>query len=60
VDAVQRQVLRARAAVATRRSEIVRARTSIRNAESQLRLLVNDPVLVQAGSRNSLRLTRRW
>jgi len=51
VDAVQRQVLRARAAVATRRSEIVRARTSIQNAESQLRLLVNDPALVQAGGR---------
>jgi outer membrane protein TolC len=50
VDAVQRQVLRARAAVATRRSEIVRARTSIRNAESELRLLVNDPALVQAGT----------
>ncbi len=49
VDAVRRQVLRARAAVATRRSEIIRAHTSIHNAESQLRLLVNDPVLVQAG-----------
>jgi outer membrane protein TolC len=48
VDAVQRQVLRARAAVATRRSEIDRALTSIRNAESRLRLLVNDPALIQA------------
>lgn len=51
VDVVQRQVLRARAAVATRRSEIIRAYTSIHNAESQLRLLVNDPALVQAGKR---------
>lgn len=51
VDVVQRQVLRARAAVATRRSEIIRAYTSIHNAESQLRLLVNDPALVQAGER---------
>ncbi|MHB8956927.1 MAG: TolC family protein [Pirellulaceae bacterium] len=51
VDAVLRQVLRARAAVATRRSEIIRAYTSIRNAESRLRLLVNDPALVQAGGR---------
>ncbi len=51
VDAVQRQILRARAAVATRRSEIVRAGTSIRNAESRLRLLVNDPALVHAGGR---------
>ena len=51
LDAVQRQILRARAAVATRQSEIARAHTSIRNAESQLRLLVNDPALVHAGGR---------
>jgi outer membrane protein TolC len=51
LDAVQRQILRARAAVATRQSEIARAHTSIRNAESRLRLLVNDPVLVHAGGR---------
>lgn len=43
LDVLDRQVLRARAAVETRRAEIARARTSIRNAESQLRLLVNDP-----------------
>ena len=49
VDAVPRQVLRAKSAVATRQSEIVRARTSIRNAESQLRLLVNDPLLLFSG-----------
>ncbi len=48
VDAVQRQVLRARAAVASRRSEIARAEMSIRNAESKLRLLVNDPQLTAA------------
>lgn len=43
VDAQQRQVNRAKAAVASRRSEIIRAQASIRNAESRLRLLVNDP-----------------
>ena len=43
VDALQRQVNRAKAAVASRRSEIVRAQSAIRNAESRLRLLVNDP-----------------
>lgn len=51
VDAVRRQVLRARAAVATRQSEMVRAQTSIRNAESQLRLLVNDPQMVHSAAR---------
>ena len=48
VDAVARQVLRARAAVASRRSDIVRAEMAIRNAESRLRLLVNSPELKQA------------
>jgi outer membrane protein TolC len=51
LDAVQRQVLRAKATVETRRSEMARAYTSIRNAESRLRLLVNDPVLVQSGGK---------
>jgi outer membrane protein TolC len=45
VDAVRRQLLRAQAAVASRRSEIARARMLIGNAESELRLLVNDPQL---------------
>lgn len=47
IDAIRRQVLRANAAVASRRSEIVRADMAIRNAESQLRLLVNSPELKQ-------------
>lgn len=51
VDAIERQVFRARAAVANRKSEMVRAGTAIRNWESQLRLLVNDPELVNAGGR---------
>lgn len=46
VDALHRQVLRAKAAVARRRSEIARAQTQIRNGEAQLRLLVNDPALI--------------
>ena len=48
VDALDRQVLRATAAVANRKSEIARALTSIRNAESQLRLLVNDPSMLNS------------
>ena len=43
IDALQRQVNRAKAAVASRRSEIVRSQAAIRNAESRLRLLVNSP-----------------
>ena len=45
IDAVRRQVLRARAAIASRRSEISRADMEVRNAESRLRLLVNSPGL---------------
>lgn len=46
VDALDRQVFRARAAVAKRRAEIARSITSVRNAESRLRLLVNDPEML--------------
>jgi len=45
VDALHRQVYRAKAAVAKRRAEIARSITSIKNAESKLKLLVNDPSL---------------
>lgn len=48
IDAVRRQVLRARAAIASRRSEIARADMEVRNAESRLRLLVNSPELKQS------------
>lgn len=41
IDSLNRQVLRSKAAVASRRSEVIRADTTIRNVESQLRLLVN-------------------
>ena len=49
VDSLQRQVLRAKAAVAQRKSEIARSLTSIKNAQSQLRLLVNSPDISNAG-----------
>lgn len=48
IDSVRRQVLRARAAIASRRSEIARADMEVRNAESRLRLLVNSPGLKQS------------
>lgn len=48
VDSLDRQVLRAKAAVASRRSEITRALTRIKNAQSQLRLLVNDDSLLNS------------
>lgn len=50
LDTQYGQVLRARSAVAKRRSELARIETDIRNAEAELRLLVNDPVLVQMKS----------
>ena len=54
VDALDRQVLRATAAVASRKSEISRALTRIRNAQSQLRLLVNDPSLINSSCQEFL------
>lgn len=49
VDTIPRQTLRARAAVARAESRMQRAVTDIRNAESQLRLLVNDPEMLNSG-----------
>ena len=49
VDTIPRQILRARAAVARAESRMQRAVTDIRNAESQLRLLVNDPSMINCG-----------
>jgi outer membrane protein TolC len=54
IDADERQVLRARTAVANRESEMLRAETKIRNSQSQLRLLVNNPALVYAGNREMM------
>ena len=48
VDALDRQVFRAKAAVAGRKAEIARAVTSVRNAESRLRLLINDDEVINA------------
>ncbi len=47
VDVLERQVLRAKAALASRRSAMARADTEIRNAESRLRLLVNSPRMLE-------------
>ena len=49
VDTIPRQILRARAAVARAESRMQRAVTDIRNAESQLRLLVNNPEMLNGG-----------
>lgn len=46
VDVLASQIVRAGAAVAMRRAELIRTATDIRNAESQLRALVNSPTLL--------------
>ena len=48
VDALERQVFRARSAVAKRKAEIARSVTSVKNAESRIRLLVNDQQIINA------------
>ena len=48
VDAMERQVFRARSAVAKRKAEIARSVTSVKNAESRIRLLVNDEEIISA------------
>jgi outer membrane protein TolC len=48
VDAVQSQVLAARAAVTTRQAELNRAAMAVRNAESRIRTLVSAPRLFAA------------
>jgi outer membrane protein TolC len=48
-DAIRSQLVRAQAAVASRRSALIRAELSVRNAETQLRSLVNDPQLLASG-----------
>ena len=45
IDALPRQILRARSAVTDRRSQIVRSATEVRNAEAKLRTLIGDPEL---------------
>lgn len=46
IDSLKSQIVRAKAAVAARHAEIVRAEMAIRNTESKLRALVNDPELL--------------
>ncbi|MFK7769636.1 MAG: TolC family protein [Mariniblastus sp.] len=45
VDAQQSQIISARASAATRYAELIRARMAVKNSESRLRSLVNDPSL---------------
>ena len=45
IDAVASQIQRAEAEVATRESEMIRARMAVENAEARIRALVNDPCL---------------
>ena len=48
VDVLGNQIVRARAAVATRDAAVIRYSTNVRNAESKLLALVNDPALMAA------------
>ncbi len=45
IDVLRSQIVRARSAVESRTAEIARAATEIRNTESRIRALVNDPGL---------------
>ena len=46
VDALESQIVRARAAVAARQAELIRTSTSIRNTEARIRGLTNSPELL--------------
>lgn len=43
LDAVPVQILRAKAEVASRRSQVIRAQMGVKNSEDRIRALVNDP-----------------
>jgi outer membrane protein TolC len=45
IDAVANQIVRARAAVAARESDLFRSAAAVKNAEGRIRALVNDPQL---------------
>ena len=45
IDALRSQIVRAEAAVASRRAELARSNSMVRNVESQIRALVNSPEL---------------
>ncbi len=44
-DAIEQQILRARAASAERRADLVRSESAVRSAEDRLKALVNDPAV---------------
>jgi hypothetical protein len=46
MDAGQNQLFRAESALASRRSDLVRAEAAVRNAQDRLRALTNDPTLL--------------
>ncbi len=46
VDVLESQIVRARAAVAARQSELIRTATNIRNTEARIRVLTNAPDLL--------------
>lgn len=48
IDAPVNQIVSAEATLKQRQSELVRARAAVKNAESRLRSLVNDPIFEQA------------
>ena len=52
VDSLASQIARARAAVAMRRSELIRAAAAIRNAEARIRALVNSPTMLTSAATN--------
>lgn len=49
-DAVRQQILRARAATAERKADLVRSESAVRNAEDRLKALINDPVYKEASA----------
>ncbi len=49
IDATEMVLARARAAMSDRRSRLIRAESSVRNAEDRLRTLVGDPTLIDQG-----------
>ncbi len=48
IDALKSQIARSNAAVESRKAEIIRCEMNVRNTESRLRVLVNDPMLLSA------------
>jgi len=48
LDSVGSQRSRVRAALASRKSDLLRSELAIKNAESRLRTLINDPIFVEA------------